>query len=119
MKKTVVIGASPNADRYSYKAVNLLHQHKHQVVAVGIREGKIGEIDIIKGLPQVEDVHTVSLYVGPDKQPEYYDYIFSLKPKRIIFNPGTENQEFYDLAAKNNIEAMEACTLVLLNIGDF
>lgn len=118
-KKTIVIGASPNPDRFSYKAVRLLHRNEHPVVAQGIREGKIDDIDIIKGKPQVNDIHTVTMYVGPARQAEYYDYILSLKPKRIIFNPGTENPEFKQMAEQNGIETVENCTLVMLNTGIF
>ena len=118
-KLTLVIGASPNADRFSYKAVNLLHHHGHPVEAIGIRNGTIGSIEIKKGMPVMEGIHTVSLYIGPDRQSEYVDYILSLKPLRIIFNPGTENREF-ELKAKNaGIEVVEDCTLVMLNNGRF
>jgi len=114
-KKTVVIGASPNTYRYSNFAVRLLNKYKHDVIPVGIRKGKIDSLEIILGKPEVENVDTVTLYVGPKNQPNYYDYILSLKPKRIIFNPGTENDELYDLAISNGIEIVEDCTLVMLN----
>jgi predicted CoA-binding protein len=118
-KTTVVIGASPNADRYSNKATLSLQKHGHTVYPVGIKTGTINGLDIIKDKPPIENVDTVTLYVGPDNQPEWIDYILSLNPKRIIFNPGTENPEFETLAESKGIEAMEACTLVLLSINRY
>ncbi len=118
-KPTVVIGASPNADRYSNKATLSLQKHGHTVYPVGIKTGNINGLDIIKDKPQIENVDTVTLYVGPDNQPEWIDYIISLNPKRIIFNPGTENPEFESLAESKGIEATEACTLVLLSINQY
>ena len=119
MKKTVVIGASDKPDRYAYKATIALQQHKHEVIPVGIREGEINGIQIIKGKPAIENVDTVTLYVGPQNQPAWYDYIISLKPKRVVFNPGTENPEFENMLQKQNIEPLEACTLVMLSIGTY
>ena len=119
LKKTIVIGASPKPERYSYKAVTLLNRYKQPVIALGIRKGNINGIEIIMGRPHVENIHTVTLYIGPDRQIDYYDYILSLKPKRIIFNPGTENPELIELAQENNIETVKNCTLVMLNAGIF
>jgi len=118
-KKTVVIGASPNPGRYSYRAVSLLQSFNHQVIAVGIKNGEINGIPIHKGPIEITDVHTVTLYIGPARQPEYFDYIFRLNPKRIIFNPGTENDNLYQLAKEKGIEVVEDCTLVMLNSGRF
>jgi hypothetical protein len=118
-KPTVVIGASPNADRYSYKATISLQQHQQPVFPIGIRNGQINGLDIITDKPNLENIDTVTLYVGPDNQAAWIDYIFSLKPKRIIFNPGTENPEFEALAESKGIEALEACTLVLLSINQY
>ena len=118
-KTTVVIGASPNSDRYSYKATVSLQQHQQPVFPIGIRTGKINDLDIITDKPHLENIDTVTLYVGPDNQAAWMDYIFSLKPKRIIFNPGTENPEFEALAESKGIEALEACTLVLLSINQY
>lgn len=114
-KKTVVIGASPNTSRYSNKAVRLLNSYNHEVVPIGIRKGKISNYDIVLDRPVINDVDTVTLYVGPQNQPPYFDYILSLKPKRIIFNPGTENDKFAQLAMNNGIEVVENCTLVMLH----
>ncbi len=119
MKKTVVIGASANEDRYSNRAVRKLKAHGHEVVAVGLREGEIDGVKIHADRPAEENVDTVTMYVGPQNQPALYDYIFSLHPHRIIFNPGAENPELERLATEKGIEVTEACTLVLLSIGDY
>lgn len=118
-KKTVVLGASANPSRYSNIAINRLSAHRHPVVAVGLKEGKVGDVSIVTGYPAAENVDTVTLYLNPNNQKPYYDYIVSLHPKRIIFNPGTENDELEELARKNGIKTMEACTLVLLSIGEY
>ena len=118
-KPTVVIGASPNTDRYSYKATISLQQHNHTVYPIGIRNGKINDLDIITSKPNIDNIDTVTLYVGADNQPVWFDYIFSLNPKRIIFNPGTENPEFEALAISKGIEVLDACTLVLLSINQY
>lgn len=118
-KKTVVIGASTNPERYGYKATVALQKNNHPTVPVGIREGEINGEKILLGKPDIKDVDTVTLYVGPQNQPEWMDYVVGLKPKRVIFNPGTENSEFENLLIKNNIEPVEACTLVMLSIGNY
>src|ERR1035437_1956000 len=118
-KKTVVIGASTNPDRYSYKATIALQKHNHEVIPVGIQDGEINGIKIINGKIGIDNVDTISLYVGPKNQPSWYDYIIGLKPKRVIFNPGSENPEFEKLLQQNNIEPIEACTLVMLSIGNY
>lgn len=118
-KKTVVIGASENPERYAYKAVASLVNHGQDVVAVGLKDGKILNIPITSERKFIPDVDTVTMYVGAKNQPAWYDYILSLKPKRIIFNPGAENDELAKLAAKNGIEVVEACTLVMLSVGNY
>ncbi|RPD39266.1 CoA-binding protein [Chitinophaga barathri] len=118
-KLTVVLGASPHPERYSYLAVTRLRAHGHPVVAIGQRDGNIGDTPITAEHPQTEGVDTVTLYLNPLRQQEYYDYILSLKPKRIIFNPGTENPELIQLAEANGIKAQPACTLVLLSTGQY
>jgi len=118
-KKTLVLGASTNPSRYSYLAMNRLSSHNHPVVALGLREGKVGNVKIETGRPAFEDVDTVTLYLNPKNQQSHYDYILSLKPKRIIFNPGTENDELEEMARKNGIKPMEACTLVMLGTGQY
>jgi predicted CoA-binding protein len=118
-KKTLVLGASANPERYSFLAVERLTAHQHPVVAIGIKAGTIGKTEIITTHPQAEAIDTVTLYLNPSHQKEYYNYILSLHPKRIIFNPGTENQELFDLALQNNIQPIEACTLVMLSTGQY
>lgn len=118
-KKTLVLGASTNPSRYSYLGINKLVTHHHPVVAVGLKEGTVAGIDIMKGQPVLEDIDTVTLYLNPTNQQPYYDYIIALRPKRIIFNPGTENEELQMLAQQHEIPTMEACTLVLLSIGKY
>ncbi len=120
MKKTLILGASSNSERYAYKATVKLVQHGHEVFPVGLREGKIEGHEILTNNPLIKDVDTVTLYVGPQNQPVYYDYILNqIKPKRIIFNPGTENAEFENLAKQQGIETEVACTLVLLSLGNY
>ena len=118
-KKTVVLGASPNPSRYSYLAVNRLIAHGHDVIAIGKRNGQIRGIEIITDHPVLEDVDTITLYLNAQNQKQYYDYILSLRPGRLIFNPGAENEELANLAAQQNIKPMEACTLVLLSTGQY
>ena len=119
MKKTIVLGASTNPERYSYMATTRLKSAGFEVVPVGISEGEIEGIKILTGTPAIENVDTVTLYVGPKNQAAYFDYIIGLKPKRVIFNPGTENPDFYPLLKKNNIESVEACTLVMLSVSSY
>jgi predicted CoA-binding protein len=119
MKKTLVLGASDNPSRYAYRAVHSLKNHGHEVVPVGIRQGKVAGLDIHTDRPALDDIDTVTLYVGPQNQPSWYDYILSLKPRRIIFNPGTENPELERRAQQQGIRTEEACTLVMLSIGNY
>lgn len=118
-KPTLVIGASDNPDRYSYKAIKSLQQKGYTVYAEGIRMGQVDDIIISTDKKSYSEIDTITLYVGPQNQPSWYDYILSIHPKRIIFNPGTENQELMQLAQENGIETTEACTLVLLSIGSY
>lgn len=118
-KKTVVLGASPNPVRFSYKAVKSLLRHDQEVVAVGFREGLIVDEKILVGKPHIENVHTVSIYIGSSRQSDYYDYIISLKPKRVIFNPGTVNPEFMGRLKREGIEPVAECMLVLLHDGEY
>ena len=119
MKKTLVLGASPNPLRFSNKMVKSLVRYKFDVVPVGFRMGEIAGIIILTGKPEVKNVHTISLYIGPKRQPEYYQYIFSLKPKRIIFNPGTINGELMALAKQKNIRVVTDCALVMVSSGKY
>ena len=118
-KKTLVIGASLKPQRYSNKAVRALSKHHHEVIAIGLRPGEIGEVTIHTDLKPYTDINTVTLYINPARQPDYYDYIIGLQPERVIFNPGTENPEFYYLLNKNSIQSEIACTLVLLSTDQY
>jgi uncharacterized protein len=118
-KKTLVLGASPNPSRYSYLAIKRLAAHGHDIVAIGKRKGQVDNVEIITEHPEMGDVHTVTLYLNPTNQKPYYDYICSLKPKRIIFNPGTENIELERKLAQTGTNTMEACTLVMLSTGQY
>lgn len=118
-KKTLVLGASENPLRYSNIAINRLIGNGHPVVAIGKRVGKVAGVPISTEKTEEKDIDTVTLYLNPAHQRQYYDYILSLKPKRIIFNPGAENDELYDMASKQGIKPVEACTLVLLSTGQF
>lgn len=118
-KKTLVLGASDNPSRYSYLAMHRLQNHGHPVVAIGRKHTMVDGMEIKKEKEAFTDVDTVTLYLNPDHQREYYDYILSLKPKRIIFNPGTENDELEALAAQHNIQTKEACTLVMLSTNQY
>lgn len=118
-KKTLVLGASPNPNRFSYKAVNRLHNYNHEVIALGIKKGEINGVKIHTELKDFENIHTVTLYLNPMRQKEYYNYILSLHPKRIIFNPGTNNEELSELAEENGIETVNMCTLVLLSTNNY
>lgn len=113
------MGASLNPARISHTAVLRLQNKGIDTVAFGLKEGKIGETEIQKELLPHENVDTVTLYLGPANQEEYYDYIVSLKPKRVIFNPGTENPGFYEILRKAGISYEVACTLVLLSTGQY
>lgn len=119
IKKTLVLGASDNPRRYSNLAMSRLAGKGHPVVAIGRKQAKAGDIDISKEMQPYEDVDTVTLYLSAAHQKEYYDYILSLHPNRIIFNPGAENRELEELALANGIEPLEACTLVLLSNGQY
>ena len=116
LKKTALVGASPNQSRYAYLAATMLAEYKHDTVLLGIHKGEIdgNKIVNIREKPAIENVDTITLYIGPQRQPEWYEYLLSLKPKRIIFNPGTENEEFESLARRQGVEVLEACTLVML-----
>lgn len=117
--KTLVIGASTNPERYSFKAINSLLNHKHSVVAIGQKIGEVSGVKIQTKQIPLKNIDTVTLYVNPKNQRDYYNYILQLQPKRVIFNPGTENPEFYQLLKSNNIQVEVACTLVLLATNQY
>lgn len=119
MKRTVVIGASDNESRYSNMATKRLLKYGHEVFPIGIRKGKIDTLDIITDRPVIENVNTVTLYIGPQNQDSWIAYVLSLNPKRIIFNPGTENSEFEQLANAKGVETVQGCTLVMLGADTY
>lgn len=118
-KKTLVIGATEKPGRYANLAAHSLLRHGHDVELVGLRPGQIDGHPIQTGHPDLEDVDTVTMYVGPRNQPDLYEYIKSLNPRRVIFNPGAENPEFERNLQDAGIEPIEACTLVMLSIGTY
>ncbi|UKM64590.1 CoA-binding protein [Flavobacteriaceae bacterium GSB9] len=118
-KKTLVLGASLKPNRYSHFAIQCLVANQVDVVAIGQKKGEVSGIEIDTELVKYTNVHTVTLYLNPKRQAEYYDYIVSLKPERVIFNPGTENPEFYEILKENHIPFEVACTLVLLSTNQY
>ncbi len=118
-KKTLVLGASPTPERYAYKAVKRLLSYNHEVVAIGKVESEIDSVKITKEMVDIPDLHTVTMYLNPERQEPYLDYILELKPKRIIFNPGSYNPKLDKMARAAGIQVMEDCTLVMLDMDDF
>lgn len=119
MKRTLVFGASLKPNRYSYYAIERLVANGIETQAFGIREGQVSGVSVRNSLEGIHGIHTVTLYLNPSRQKDYYDAILALKPERVIFNPGTENSEFYHLLEANGIAAENSCTLVLLSIGQY
>jgi predicted CoA-binding protein len=119
IKRTLVIGASPNPSRFSYKAVKMLKEYGIPVFAVGLRQGEISGVKIEKPFPPLSDIHTITLYVGAKNQPFYYDFIIKVKPKRVIINPGADNIELESLLLVNGIEVIRDCTLLMLGGGSY
>jgi len=117
--KTLIFGASTNPTRYSYLAMERLKAYGHEIVAIGGREAEVMETKIQTGHPEINGIHTITMYMGEKRQEEHEDYLLSLNPKRIIFNPGAENHSLYNRAKSQGIEVMEACTLVMLNTGQY
>ncbi|RAR74334.1 CoA-binding protein [Flavobacterium aciduliphilum] len=118
-KKTLVLGASTKPERYSFKAIKLLVDKGNSVIAIGQNQGEVAGITIrTKNIP-LKNIDTVTLYLNPLRQRDYYNYILETNPKRVIFNPGTENPELYQLLKSNNIKVEEACTLVLLTTNQY
>ena len=119
MKKTLILGATDNPSRYANLAANRLVSQGHPIVNIGIKSGQAAGVEIEKAGEVYQNIDTITLYIGPQNQPQYYDYILKSKPKRIIFNPGSENPELEELAKQNGIETLEACTLVMLSTGQY
>lgn len=118
-KKTLVLGASANPARYSYLAMQRLREHDHPVKAIGLNKAIVEDVQIETAATPNDDIDTVTLYLNPANQKQYYDYILSLKPRRIIFNPGAENEELAKLANEQGIKTLEACTLVMLGTNQY
>ena len=121
MKRTLIVGATPNTGRYAYMAAERLEQHGHEIIPIGIKRGEVfGKVILpIREFPKLPAIDTITLYIGPRHQAEYIDYLIGLEPKRIIFNPGTENPEFMEKAAAHGLEVVEGCTLVMLQSSTF
>lgn len=119
MRRTLVLGASMRKERFSYLAMKSLHEHQIDFAAIGAKEGEAFGVEIKKGQPELNNIHTVTLYLNPERQKEYYDYILALKPQRIIFNPGTENGDLFKMARNAGIEVVIGCTLVMLHNNTF
>lgn len=117
MPTYLVFGASLNPVRHSNKAVKSLVRHNRKVMAIGLREGTILDVPVMTGLPLLKGIDTILLYIGTRNQPPFYDYLIKLKPRRVVFNPGTENREFQEILAKNQIEVIEGCALLMINSG--
>jgi uncharacterized protein len=118
-KKTLVLGASSNPERYSFLAINKLRAYHHPVVAIGRKNSTVADVTVQAEPSPVKDLDTVTMYLNPDNQKNYYDYIISQHPQRVIFNPGAENPEFEKLLSDKGIKTLEACTLVLLSTGQY
>jgi predicted CoA-binding protein len=118
-KKTLVLGASTKPDRYAYKAITMLVEKGHSVLAIGQNTGEVAGIKIYTKAIPLSGIDTVTLYLNPARQRDYYNYIVETKPKRVVFNPGTENPEFYQLLKLNKIKVEVACTLVLLTTNQY
>lgn len=119
-KTTLVLGASPNPERYSYLAVERLRAHGRKVVALGARSGNIAGVPILTDPALVEKpIDTVTLYLGPDNQVKFFDFIIDLSPRRVVFNPGAENPVFERMLVERGIVVQRACTLVMLSAGTY
>ncbi|CAI8398222.1 MAG: Uncharacterised protein [Formosa sp. Hel3_A1_48] len=119
INKTLVLGASLNSERYSHKAILMLRKANIPVVAFGLKKGVVSDIEIETRLKSYKTIHTVTLYLNPKRQEAYMEYILGLNPKRVIFNPGTENPDFYKLLERYNIQYEIACTLVLISTNQY
>jgi uncharacterized protein len=118
-KKTLVLGATTKPDRYAYKAISMLVEKGHSVLAIGQNAGEVAGIKIQTKQIPLKNIDTITLYINQARQRDYYNYIVETQPKRVIFNPGTENPELYQLLELNNIKAEVACTLVLLTTNQY
>lgn len=121
MKKTLIVGATENPTRYAFIAASMFEERGMDFIPIGIKKGKVYGRDILdlRQKPALQGIHTITLYIGPTNQEEWIDYLISLNPRRIIFNPGTENPVFFRKAQEEGIEALYACNLVMLSTGQF
>lgn len=121
MKRTLIVGATPNANRYAFMAADRLSRHGHEIIPLGIKKGEVFGQPIlpIREFPDLPEIDTITLYIGPQHQAEYIDYLLQLQPRRLIFNPGTENPEFMTRAEQQGIEVVQGCTLVMLQSQTF
>lgn len=119
VKNTLVFGASLKPERYSNRAIHMLLEDGHPVRAIGARRGAVAGVEIMTGHPPLDDIHTITIYMGEARQKEHEEYLLSLKPSRIIFNPGAENRPFMQRAKAEGIETLEACTLVMIRIAQY
>ncbi|WP_020527413.1 CoA-binding protein [Flexithrix dorotheae] len=119
MKKTLILGASENPSRYAYRAAHMLKNSGHEIVPIGRRNGQVAGEHILTEKEVKKEIDTITLYLNAKNQEEWYDYILSTKPNRIIFNPGTENPNLKKLAEEHQIETINACTLVMLSVGNY
>lgn len=118
-RTTLVIGATPNPARVAFTAVHMLQDYRHDILLFGIKKGEVGGMPILNEFPSQHEVDTITLYISAKWQAPYYQKMIDLKPRRIIFNPGTENMEFRAMAEEAGIECLEACTLVMLRTGQY
>ncbi len=119
LKNVIVLGASPNNTRVSYRAVKRLYNYDYNVTAIGNKSGTIASVEIVKNKPLIHDVYAVVLYLKPERQKEYYQYIIDIKPEMVFFNPGTYNPELVKILRENNIKIVEDCALAALSMGSF
>lgn len=121
MKRTLIVGATPNTSRYAYMAAERLTERGYEIIPIGIKKGEVFGKPIlpIREFPKLPEIDTITLYIGERHQAEYIDYLLGLNPKRIVFNPGTENDEFMNLAARKGIDVVEGCTLVMLQSATY
>ncbi len=117
----MVLGATPNPARYAYLAAQMLVEKEIEMVPVGIKSGTVAGEKILdlKNQPFIADIHTITLYIGPGNQPQWYDYILTINPQRVIFNPGTENPVLESMVSDHGVEVLKACTLVMLSVGNY
>ena len=119
MKKTIILGATPNTQRYAFEAAKRLNEEGIDFIPIGIKRGEVFGHKIINEKKIFQNIDTITLYIGPSKQEEWTEYILKTKPGRLIFNPGTENNLLAEKARKIGINVVFACTLVMLSIGSY